>query len=478
MSKNIKDGEKKLNNFSDVHAFCFELNNICYLYDFYYDVVIKVTENVKRCYEYILEGNDNYTEFFTEYNFLKELIEIGLLIGEYDVPDYSDKIACISFAPVYGCNFRCSYCFGQYGENYTGVKKMFSVTDMKNVLNVFAKKWFPSAKQYRIDFVSGGEPLLNFELIKETIEYVEEMQKQNMKKFSVWLCTNGSLLNDEICAYLDAHNVSIGVSLDGSRERHNFNRVDINGNGTYDCVVGNIKKILNNKKLSKKFRNLWGLSVISGNNSDVMDKLDHNAKLGLNNIQMKFVRSDKQVLDVRNICHEYYALCEKIFEEFCEGRYDIIQKIANDNDYFGKILKRILLHQVAYRRCRAGVNKITVCPDGTVYPCDSFVGREQFCLGHYTELENIDSIFPNMSVDEREGCKKCQVRYICGGDCFYNSYISNHDVGKPNSQFCEIQKNMIYFCIELKFKMKEFDIDNFEKIKKILAIKDEYMRQS
>lgn len=463
---------------ADVHAHCFELDNMYYMYDYYYDVIIRISKEVKKCYEYFLEGNKEYKNYKIEFEFLQELFSEGLLISKYSLPDRFDDTAYISFAPVYGCNFRCKYCFGEHGENYLGTEKKFSIQLMKNVLNIFVDKWYPESKHYRVDFVSGGEPLLNFDMIKETIDYIEKMQKEKGKNISVWICTNGSLLNDEICTYLDAHNVSIGVSIDGEKKKHDKCRIDINGNGTYELVVEKIKKILNNKKYSRKFRNIWGLSVVSQNNYNILQIINHNKKLGLKNIQIKLVRSNNDDLDVEAINYEYYILCEKIYDEFVGGKFDIIKNIANNNDYFGKILKRILLHQVVDRRCWAGVKKVAVCPDGTVYPCDSFVGKTEFCLGNYKEIKQVDSTFDKMNVDNRRKCKECSIKYICGGDCYYNSYINNADIGLPSSKFCEIQKNIINRCIELKLRMLEYNKNLYDQIITTLTLKDGYMIRS
>lgn len=465
-------------NKSDIHCHCFEMKELYYIYDYYYDVVIRVSKEVKECLNYILEGDARYQNYSVALEFLQELISEGLLISQYNNPDFGGNTAYISFAPVYGCNFRCRYCFGQHGESYLGEERVFSEELMKDVLDVFVNKWFPNTMHYRIDFVSGGEPLLNFDIIKKTIEYIEEIQKVQKKDISVWLCTNGSLLNDDICTFLDSHNVSIGISIDGEKANHDLCRVDVEGNGTYDCVVKKIESVLKNKKYSRKFRNVWGLSVVSESNCNILKILNHNTKLGLKNIQMKIVRSANNNIDVTIINNEYRMLCQKIYDEFVIGKFDIIQALSNDNDYFGKILKRILLHQVVDRRCWAGVSKITVCPDGTVYPCDSFVGIQEFCLGRYSEIEQISTPFYNQNVNNRNKCKECAVRYICGGDCYYNSYINNDTINEPSSKFCEIQINIINLCIELKLKMLEYDTDMFQKIKRQLMLKDGYMRQS
>ena len=119
---------------------------------------------------------------------------------------------------MYGCNFRCKYCFGQYGNAYKGKQRLFDEAGVASALDFFFYKAFPHALRYRLDFVSGGEPLLGIDIIKKTVSLINEFQKKSKKQVSVWLCTNASLLTDEIIEFFSDNNISIGVSLDGPRE--------------------------------------------------------------------------------------------------------------------------------------------------------------------------------------------------------------------------------------------------------------------
>ena len=137
-------------------------------------------------------------------------------------------------------------------------------------------------------------------------------------------------------------------------------------------------------------------------------------------------------------------------------------------------LKRIFLHEVAFRRCLAGISNVTVCPDGEVYPCDSFVGYNEYCIGNYKSLEKIHTAFDNLNVDAREKCKSCSIRYICGGDCYYNSHVNNGETSEPDKTFCEIQMCIVNCSIELKQKMEEFNPNGLKEIIRLLKIKQGY----
>ena len=324
-------------NKRDIHCHYFEQNGNYFVYDYYYDVILRITKDTMRCLDNIV-NNRSCDKTKIEFKFIYELIEEGLLISKHELPLENINTAYLHFAPVYGCNFKCSYCFGKYGEIYKGEQKLFEVETMKAIVLKFVNEWFDNYDYYRIDFVSGGEPLLNFDIVQETILFAEEIKKKYSKKISIWLCTNGSLLNKEICDFLDKHNVSIGVSLDGNKNNHDKCRIDKNGKGTYDIVVSKIKKILNSEKYSKKFKNVWGLSVVSKNNSNVGEIVKHNIKLGLKNIQMNLYRGDSSDLKPNEISKSYSLLCEEIFQDFQNGNTEILKSIINDNDYFGKIL--------------------------------------------------------------------------------------------------------------------------------------------
>ena len=293
----------------------------------------------------------------------------------------SAQKAYLSFAPTYQCNFRCSYCFGLYGQKYKGLERSFSKEKIRLIIDYFIKELFPNANQYRIDFVSGGEPLMGFEIIKEAILYVEKLTWDEKKQISVWLCTNGSLLSDEINAFLSNHNVSIGISIDGNKEYHDKNRVDASGRGTYDKIISNIQAIQSDKTLSKKYKDIWGLCTASNENCNFIELLKHFRKIGIKNVQIRLVRNGKRY-DSELINKNYKNLSKFLLDSYKSGDEFFLNMILNDNDQFGKVLKRVLLNSTVSRRCNAGINKVTICPNGDIYPCDSLVGVDKFIIGN------------------------------------------------------------------------------------------------
>lgn len=450
--------DKKLN----IHLFSH--NDNYYIFDINKYITLKVN---KDFYNLLNSLNQNYNideDYYKQkLNVLNTLAEKDILFGDdlifmHSVGKYDS--AYLSFAPIYQCNFNCTYCFGNAGNVYPDIPNYFSHNEIVKMLDFFFYKAFPHAKHYRIDFVSSGEPLLNFDAIKATINYIEDFQKLKNKSVFLWLCTNGSLVTEEICQYLDQHNISMGISLDGTQDKHNKHRIDIYGKPTYAKVINAIEQIQNNVNLSERFRSLWGLSVITSENIDISEILKHHHDIGLKSVQLKFVRSKDNLEKFYNdLKLKYTEFSEMLLNHFIEGNIDYLMMILNDNDYFGKLIKRILLKKAYNYRCRAGRNKITICPNGDIYPCDSFVGIKNKCIGNiYSENRISNNEFHVSNIENRESCKSCSVRYLCGGDCYYNTYIKTGSIKETDRLFCNIIKHLcnlaIWLCCEMEIANK------------------------
>lgn len=466
---------------SSCGTYLFSLEGSCYLHDIQCNVTAQLPEEIYKILDRYLDG---YNLSLEEHRMVKEFQDCGLLQELHRKPDpdqAEERVAYLTFAPTYQCNFRCSYCFGEHGEKYRGNQRSFTKETLYQMLEYFFFRAFPDAQQYRIDFVSGGEPLLGFDLIKMAVAYIEkhiqpcirfQIQPEG-KRVSVWLCTNGSLLTSEIIEYLSLHNISIGISLDGNKETNDLYRTDVHGEGTYDRIFQGIQLIQNSTKVSRKFKNIWALCTASNENCDFVGILEHMRSLGFKNVQIRLIRTEKGY-QVDKILQEYDRLARVLLEMFVKGDLEFFYMILNNNDQFGKVLKRILLNHLLIRRCNAGVNKITICPDGSIYPCDSFVGITKFQLGDMGDADWNRAFYKNTTVFQVDQCRECQLKFLCGGDCYYNSFLKTGNPFWPDEEFCQIQRHIIELSIVLCYKMQRSHMERYHTLYREIKRKDEY----
>lgn len=462
-------------------GFCFEFNQNYFVFDINSYEICKINK-IQYDNFMILQNKGNGTIDKSVLNSFYVLQENNLFFGKDIYLDYhmDYNTAYLSIAPIYDCNLRCKYCSAQSGLNYTrytNEKNKFDNNTLQKTIDFFLEKLFPGMESYRIDIVSGGEALLQFDVVKNIIEYIEEKNK-NGYRIKIWLATNGTILNNKINEFLSGHGVSIGISIDGEKKNHNYCRVMKNGVGSYDTVVKNLKKLQSDTKLSSRYKDIWGMTVVHAKNKDIKSSFDKLVSLNINNIQMEFVRLNKKnPFSLRR--EDYYDLIEQYRKFTDEILYRIqnrqnyeILSILNDNDYFGKIIKRIILNEIVVRRCNAGSNKVTICPNGDVFPCDYVVGDEKYKCGNIykTQISLPDCGF-SPYVFQRNKCKKCEVRYLCGGDCYFDSIICKGNVVDVNDDFCYCFKELCKMSIYLVFKLQNEYKDFYEGLYNRLYIK-------
>lgn len=378
-------------------------------------------------------------------------------------PDY-DTLN-ISFAPIHDCNFSCKYCYANGGEATTNYKSQFNEHQIDNLLDYVYIKKYSYYKNYKFDFVSGGEPLLNFSILEyflKNMRYISELHK---KQTSVLIVTNGTLLTEQIISQLDKYDVFLGISIDGSEQIHDRHRVYKGGSGTYRDVVNGIS-LLRKSKASSKIKDAWAMTVVARDTGSLVDAMETCENLGFKRMQMQLLRAPRcHPLSIRNadiaeLKGHYVNLFNHIISHVKRGDLSRLKMIANDNDSFGKFLRRLLLRNTVYYRCFAGKNKIAITAKGEVYPCDSFCGEKDFCmdkLDNKTPNNIVETMFQQAHFQNRLICSKCWARQICGGDCFYNSYMINGNIYDPDPVVCEMNRFFIEHAIALLLNIQIID---------------------
>ena len=439
----------------------FDFNNKKYILDYRNLFYSELDDVLFTIFRYLKNGNINEL-YGMDINLVSAEVTIsnlynkGIFFSEniaLERKEYEE--AYISLAPVHNCNLRCKYCFAEHGDNFDGDTRCFSKENLIVALEFLYFQYFKGIKKFRIDFVSGGEPLMAFDIIENVIEFCERVQQDYGIETKFWLCTNGTICEYKYFRVLDDKRFNIGLSLDGPKEEHNRNRIFPGGIGSYENVKRTYEYIQTSNSFSRKFKNIWGLVVVTAQTHSLVDILKHHRQMGFNNIQMKIVRSADPELTVdsnsiEKIKRLYNELFEFLIDNIRDNNIEYLKMIINDNDYFGKIIRRLIIRTVVSNRCQAGKNKVSITADGKLYPCDSFVGNESFIIGDALQRwKNRDNSICNVFCADRESCKECWARYLCGGDCFHNSLLKNKNHLIPDETFCELEKHLIELSVVL-----------------------------
>lgn len=402
---------------------------------------------------------------YTDIEFLKNCNLLFHEEDQYKVKN-SYKELSLSLIPTMGCNLDCKYCY----SNVRGNNKVVSLETISQTLTFFCNNY--NFNVCRIDFVSGGEPLITPDALKKVIVRIQKILKENNKKSIMWLCTNGTLLNEDILKFLDLNGFYLGVSLDGPKETNDINRVDKKGSGTYDIVQANVTALLNNPRLSRRMKYLWNSVVVSSATKGLVDVVENAYQMGFSNIQMKLVWSNKneQRLTYSQTLSMYKELSAYLYRMVVENKIDRFLMVCNENDTYGKILLRIIIQSGVTRRCNAGVNKFSVSYDGKLYPCDSFLGNGKYCIGNiYEGFNDMYYQISNMRVESNSTCQNCWARFLCGGDCFYHAYLNSGCIDKPDALVCRITQEIIKMCIPLVISLYRCEPEHMKMIYDILS---------
>lgn len=383
----------------------------------------------------------------------------------------------ISFPTVHKCNMACKYCFAKSGDNFS-YKERINYHTIKKAMDYLVYDFGKDADRYKVSFVSGGEPFLELAQIRNSFDIINDLSLKINKQIEVFLCTNGTIYDERVEQFLVQYSPALGISIDGNEQMHNTARVFRNGTGSYRKVKDTISRIKGHGNMSKKTREIWALTVLHKKNLSVPDIIENNKSLGIKHAQIKLARLNRQSelkFDHDDLCKikkQYGDLVEHLLKEASDNDFSTINMILNNTDYFGKIIRRLMLKIRVLYRCNAARTKIAVTATGEIYPCDSFVGNEEFRLGCLDTgiTPGITERFESMPVFNRRKCSTCWVRFVCGGDCYYNSYINNGDMSIPEDFFCDIQEYLVELSLVYLAKLRLYHKPYYNRLMKNISI--------
>jgi len=343
------------------------------------------------------------------------------------------KALCLHVA--HDCNLRCKYCFAEEGE-YHGTRSLMSAEVGKAALDFLIRE-SGSRKNLEVDFF-GGEPLMNFGVVKEIVEYGRSLEEKSGKKFRFTMTTNGMLLDDGKLDYINKEMYNLVLSLDGRKEINDKMRKCINGSSSYDIIVPKFQKAAD----SRNQANYYLRGTFTAENLDFSEDVKHMAQLGFKQISVEPVVTDekepyaikKEHLD--DICKEYEKLTRYLIEEN--------KKSANLN--FFHFTMDLTGGPCVWKRtsgCGAGSEYLAVTPEGELYPCHQFVGIGGFKVGDvFSGVENYETgrEFDSCHIYSKPECKACWAKFYCSGGCNANAYNQNGDIFKIYEPGCVMQK--------------------------------------
>lgn len=346
------------------------------------------------------------------------------------------KAMCLHIA--HDCNLRCKYCFADTGSFHHD-RSMMSAEVGKKAID-FVIQNSGKRKNIEIDYF-GGEPLMNFGVVKEITEYAKEQGAKHGKNFRFTITTNGLLLDEAKKAYINENMSNIVLSIDGTKEVNDRVRVRVDGSGSYDSIVPKFQDIAQ----SRGQDNYYVRGTFTAYNLDFAKDVLHLADLGFEQTSVEPVVAPYE---------EPYALREehlpKIYEEYEKLAEEYVARRKNGNPFnFFHFMIDLSQGPCVIKRmsgCGSGHEYVAVTPDGDIYPCHQFVGNEDFKMGSVLDGSFDDTIkatFQSSNVYTKDACKDCFAKFYCSGGCPANAYNFNKDINKPYKLACDMERKRV-----------------------------------
>ena len=450
-----------------IHKFKFENSNILMdihsgavhlVDDIAYEIVEDVLAMAKE--EVVAKYNKKFTEEeLTEaIQELSELKEDGML-GTEDtykelVPAFMQRnpvVKALCLHVAHDCNLACKYCFAGEGE-YHGERGMMTAEVGKAAIDFLIKN-SAHRKNIEVDFF-GGEPLMNFGVVKEVVEYARAKEKECNKNFRFTMTTNGVLLNDEIIDYLNEHMYNVVLSLDGRPEVNDKMRPTCNGKGSYDIILPKFKRLVE-KRGGKQY---YLRGTFTHHNTDFSNDVLHMADQGFDEVSVEPVVAPLnmdyalQTSDIDTICAEYENLAKEMLRRHKEEK-----KCFNFFHFMVDLTGGPCVHK-RLAGCGSGTEYLAATPNGDLYPCHQFAGMEEFKMGDVWQgVTNFEQRkeFEKCNVYSKTECESCWAKLHCSGGCAANSYHFHGNINSVYEIGCELQKKRLECAIGLQAELCE-----------------------
>lgn len=358
------------------------------------------------------------------------------------------KAMCLHIA--HDCNLACKYCFAGEGE-YCGDRSLMSFEVGKQAFDFLIAN-SGTRKNLEVDFF-GGEPLMNFEVVKQLVAYAREQEKIHNKNFRFTLTTNGVLLDEEVMDFANKEMYNVVLSLDGRKETNDRMRVSRNGKGSYDLIVPKFKEMV--KRRGDKEYYIRG--TYTHYNTDFTKDILHMADLGFTKLAMEPVVASPDAPyalkeeDLPILFDQYEKLAAEMVRREKNGKGFTFFHYMIDLEGGPCIAKRIA-------GCGVGTEYVAVTPWGDLYPCHQFVGDENYLLGNVFDgitNEEVRSRFKMCNIYTRPQCNDCFARLYCSGGCSANAYHATGSIEGIYELGCKLHRKRVECAIMMKVALAE-----------------------
>lgn len=396
---------------------------------------------------------------YSENDLSEALEEIAELKNEglFDSPCLVDLSAPVYNKPVikslclhiaHDCNLRCSYCFASEGT-YMGERSLMSEDVGKAALD-FLMEQSKGRKHLEVDFF-GGEPLINFDVVKKLTAYERELEKKHDKVIRFTMTTNAYHVTDEMIDFINREMKNLVISIDGRKEIHDAERKNAAGQGSYNKVLANAKRLIS----TRGGKEYYIRGTFTARNLDFAEDVLAIADQGFDQISMEPVVTKGSLAltgeHLPKIDAEYRRLAEIMETRAKEGRPFHFFHFMLDFTSGPCLNKRL-------RGCGAGTEYAAITPAGDIYPCHQFVGNKEFKMGNVMEGSfdrSVGKPFLDCHIFQKSECRNCFAKYFCSGGCAANAYHTNGDIMKPHAMSCEIQRIRLDTAIGLYIRKQE-----------------------
>ncbi len=412
-----------------------------------------------KCPAEVLEAfsGEEAAEIPEIYGELLELHKAGQLYSRDDYAQFADRMVSSPLKAMclhvsHDCNLRCRYCFAGQGS-YGGANKIMSLEVAKAAIDFLVEKSV-GRRNLEVDFF-GGEPLMNFQVVKETVAYARSLEEKYGKHFRFTTTTNGILLDEEKAEFLNREMNNVVLSLDGRREVNDAMRPNAGGKGSYDTIVPRYQKFV----AQRGDKDYYVRGTFTRENLDFTEDVLHMAELGFDQVSVEPVVSDPKLPfsiteeDVPRVCEEYDRLALEVLDRKRKGKGFNFFHFMLDLDQGPCAIKRL-------RGCGCGNEYAAVDPDGNVFPCHQFVGKPEWKMGSVLtgeyDLEQ-KARFARANVYSKDKCRTCWAKFYCSGGCNANNQEYEGDILRAHTLSCELEKKRLECAIMIKAALKDAD---------------------